>query len=100
MTVMSLDELSRMPALTEEEIKIIDNAKPTPSDDCPAMSQDELKQFRPWYDRQKQSVTIEIDVAILNYYKKLSLETGVSYKELMKMYLAQCAKEEKKPKFA
>ena len=56
MTVMSLDELSRMPALTAEEIKLIDNAKPTPSDDCPAMSQDELKQFRPWYDCQKEQL--------------------------------------------
>lgn len=54
MTVMSIDEISNLPPLTEEDIEIIDKARPLPSDDCPEMSKEELEQFRPWYSREKQ----------------------------------------------
>lgn len=100
MKVMSFDELTKLPPLTEEEMNIIENARPLPSDDCPEMSLEELRQFHPWYDREKQSVTLDIDVDIVNYFKRLSFETGISYQELMRMYLMQCAREEKKPAFA
>lgn len=45
MTVMSLDEIKKLPPLTESELNIINNASPTPSDDCPQISEEELKQF-------------------------------------------------------
>ncbi len=79
---------------------VIENAKPLPTDDCPEMSQSELNQFRPWYDREKQSVTININVDIVSYYKRLSADTGIPFQELMSMFLTQCANEEKKPVFA
>ena len=94
------DELIKLPPLTEEEIKIIENARPLPSEDCPEMNYDELRQFRPWYDREKKTVTLDIDVDVVSYFKMLSVETGVSYQELMKMFLVQCAKAEMKPAFA
>lgn len=100
MMVMSFDELSNLPPLTEEELHMIDNARPLPSEDCPEMSDAELKQFRPWYDREKQPIRIDIEVSILNYFKRLSAQTGVSYQELMGMFLTQCAKEGKKPVFS
>ena len=100
MMVMSFDDLAKLPPLTEEEIKIIENARPLPSDDCPELNEEELQQFHPWYDREKQLITINIDIDIVNYYKRLSADTGVSYQDLMKMFLAQCAKEGKKPVFA
>ena len=100
MMVMSFDELKKLPPLTDEEMKIIENAKPLPSEDCPEMTDVELRQFRPWYDRDKKKVTLDIDVDIVNYFKMLSVETGVSYEELMKMFLMQCAREELKPEFA
>ena len=59
---MSLNELKELPALTEKEINVIEHARAIPSDDCPEMSYEELKQFHPWYDRQKQSVTINVDI--------------------------------------
>lgn len=99
MTVMSFDELKRLPPLTEEELKIIENARPLLSEDCPEMTCEELRQFHPWYDRDKQTITLDIDVDVVSYFKMLSVETGVSYQELMKMFLVQCAKEEMKPAF-
>lgn len=99
MTGMSLGELANLPPLTEDELAIINNARPTPSEDCPELAPQELKQFRPWYDRQKQTVTIDMDIDVVLYFKRLSVETGLSYQELMKMYLSQCMKERKKPMF-
>ncbi len=100
MMVMSFDDLTKLPPLTEEEIKILENARPLPSDDCPELNEEELQQFHPWYDREKQPITMNMDIDIVNYYKRLSVDTGVSYQDLMKMFLAQCAKEGKKPVFA
>ncbi len=51
MMVMSLDELESLPPLTDEELKIIATAKPTPDADCPAMSEEELQTFKPWYKK-------------------------------------------------
>ena len=99
MTVMSLDDVSNMPPLTEDDIRTIRDAKPVPTDDCPAMTSDELKQFRPWYDRQKQPISIDIDVAVVNYFKRLAVDAGVSYQELMKMFLTECAHKKEKPVF-
>ena len=72
-----------MPPLTEEEKSIIRNANPQPTDDCPEMTVDELEQFRPWYDREKRMATINMDVGSINYFRRLSLETGISCEELM-----------------
>ena len=99
MTVMSLDDLLMLPPITDEETKIIENAKPTPSDDCPEMTDSELSQFRPWYDRERKQIKLEIDVGIISYFKRLSAETSVSYQELIRMFLAQCVREKKKPSF-
>ncbi len=49
-----------------------------------------------WDDRQKQSVTLDIEVTVLNFYKHLASENGIPYQELMKLYLSQYANENKK----
>lgn len=95
MTTMTLDELRKLPPLTEDEKQTIRNAKPTPSDDCPAMTGDELKQFRPWYARAKKPVTINLDPRIIEYFKDLASETGISYQNLINVYLIQCVSEKK-----
>ena len=99
-TTMTLDELKNLPPLTEEEKQTIRNAKPTPTDDCPAMTQEELKQFRPWYIREKKPVTINLDTRILAYFKGLASETGISYQNLINMYLIQCVSENKRIHFS
>ena len=95
MTTMTLDELKKLPPLSEEEKQTIKNAKPTPTDDCPAMTTEELKQFRPWYARAKKPVTINLDPRIIEYFKDLASETGISYQNLINVYLIQCVSEKK-----
>ena len=86
--------------LTEEEKQTIHNATSTPTDDCPAMSKEELTEFRPWYAKSKKTITINLDKSVIAYFKELSEETGISYQNLINMFLLQCAKEKKKPVFA
>jgi predicted DNA binding CopG/RHH family protein len=97
---MTLDELKKLPPLTEEEKKTIRDAKPTPSEDCPAMTAEDLKEFRPWYAKSKKPVTINLDNGAILYFKNLAEETGISYQNLINLFLVQCAKEKKRPVFA
>ena len=99
MKTMTQDELKNLPPLTEEEKAIIRKAKATPTEDCPAMTSEELKEFRPWYARAKKTITIILDVRALDYFKSLAQETGVSYQNLINMYLLQCATEKKRVAF-
>ena len=64
--VMTLDDLKKLPPLTDEE-KTIREAKPTPTDDCPAMTADELKEFKPY--KSKRTVTINMDIRAIAYFK-------------------------------
>ena len=95
---MTLDDFDSMPPLTEEELNIIDKAQPTPSDDRPAMTKEDLKEFRPWYASQK-TISVNIDVSAVEYFRVLSSECGVPYQSLINMYLLQCKEEKKKPVF-
>ena len=47
--------------------------------------------------RLKKQITIKIDEPTIEYFKKLSEETGVSYQNLINLYLRDCASEGKKP---
>ena len=97
--IITSDELDKLPPLTEQELNIINNAKPTPTENCPAMTAEELKEFRPCHSSRK-TISINIDVAALEYFKSLSAECGVPYQTLINMYLIQCKDEKKKPVFA
>ena len=49
MKTMTLDDLIMNP-LTEEDKKIIHSAKPVITEDCPELSEAQLKNFKPWYE--------------------------------------------------
>ena len=68
MTTMTLDEIKNLPPLTESEKQLIRNARATPSEDCPAMTEEELKEFRPWYAKNKRTVTINLDNNAVEYF--------------------------------
>lgn len=46
--------------------------------------------------KSKKTVTINLDWYAIGYFKDLAEETGVSYQNLINLYLVQCAKEKKK----
>ena len=57
------------------------------------MTEDELRQFHPWYSKSKKTITINLDNRAIVYFKGLSEETGVPYQTLINLYLVQCAEE-------
>lgn len=47
--------------------------------------------------RVKKQITIKLDEATIEYFKALAEETGVSYQNLINLYLRECASDGKKP---
>jgi predicted DNA binding CopG/RHH family protein len=50
----------------------------------------------PFATRLKKQISIRIGVDTLDYFKKLSEETGVPYQNLIDSYLADCASKHRK----
>ncbi len=51
----------------------------------------------PYSRKLKRQITIRIEVQTIDYFKKLAGESGISYQNLMNMYLRECAAAHKKP---
>ena len=51
----------------------------------------------PYIKKLKKQITIRIDEETIEYFKELSEETGISYQNLMNLYLEKCAKQNLKP---
>ena len=50
----------------------------------------------PYAKRLKKQVTINIDSAVIDYFKKQSSISGIPYQTLMNLYLVECMNENKK----
>lgn len=53
----------------------------------------------PYVKLLKQSVTIRLDRATVEYFKALTEKTGVPYQSLINLYLRDCALNRRKPSF-
>jgi len=47
----------------------------------------------------KKQITIRIEDETIGYFKNLSKETGISYQNLINLYLSDCANKNKKLSF-
>ncbi len=52
----------------------------------------------PYTKKLKQQITIRVDREAISYFKELSEETGITYQNLINMYLIDCASKNKKLK--
>lgn len=50
----------------------------------------------PYAERLKQQAIVGVDIAIIDFFKNLSDETGIPYQTLINLYLADCVKNNKK----
>jgi len=50
----------------------------------------------PYLHKLKQQITIRLDTETVSYFKSLSEETGITYQNLINLYLADCARNHKK----
>ena len=49
----------------------------------------------PYAKRLKRRVTIRLDAPTVDYFKKLSEESGIPYQTLINLYLRDCAESKK-----
>jgi predicted DNA binding CopG/RHH family protein len=47
----------------------------------------------------KKQITIRLEIETLNYFKKMALEVGMPYQNLINLYLRDCVAHKRKPKF-
>jgi uncharacterized protein (DUF4415 family) len=50
----------------------------------------------PYAKRLKKQVTIRLDEATIDYFKKLSEQTEIPYQTLINLYLRDCAVQQKR----
>ena len=53
----------------------------------------------PYVKNEKRSVTIRLDVSVIDYFKAMAVETGIPYQRLINLYLRQCMTERKQLAF-
>jgi predicted DNA binding CopG/RHH family protein len=51
----------------------------------------------PYAKMLKKQITIRIEEETIDYFKDLAAESGISYQNLMNMFLRDCADSKKKP---
>jgi len=54
----------------------------------------------PYSAKLKKQITIRVDADTIEYFKKQALETGISYQNLMNLYLRDCVENCRKPSFS
>jgi len=51
----------------------------------------------PYIKELKTQITIRLDKETVEYFKKLAGKTGISYQNLMNLYLKECVEMKKQP---
>ena len=51
--------------------------------------------MNPYLKKLRKQISIRIDVDTIDYFKKKANETGISYQNLINLYLSDCASHKK-----
>lgn len=51
----------------------------------------------PYSNKLKKQVSIRLEENVLTYFQQLSEQTGISYQNLIDLYLQDCVRNERKP---
>ncbi len=54
----------------------------------------------PYSKMLKRQVTIRLDVASVDYFKKMAAELGMPYQNLINLFLRDCATQKRRPKIS
>lgn len=47
----------------------------------------------PYISKLKKQITIRLDEDTINYFKDMSVDSGIKYQQLINLYLADCARK-------
>ena len=50
----------------------------------------------PYTKNEKKAVTIRLETDVIEYFKRMALETGIPYQNLINLYLRDCAEHRRK----
>jgi uncharacterized protein (DUF4415 family) len=50
----------------------------------------------PYISKLKKQITIRLDEDTIDYFKEISVESGIKYQQLINLYLADCARKQLK----
>lgn len=53
----------------------------------------------PYTAKLKKQITIRVDSDTIEYFKNQASETGITYQNLMNLYLRDCVENKRKPAF-
>ncbi|MCQ2398676.1 MAG: BrnA antitoxin family protein [Sphaerochaetaceae bacterium] len=53
----------------------------------------------PYTSKLKKQITIRVDAETVEYFKKQALQTGITYQNLMNLYLRDCVEHKRTPAF-
>ncbi len=56
-----------------------------------------ISKKNPYSKKLKKQISIRIDENTIEYFKTLSLETGIPYQNLINLFLRNCAEEKRTP---
>jgi antitoxin component of RelBE/YafQ-DinJ toxin-antitoxin module len=51
----------------------------------------------PYVNKLKKPFTITLDLEVVNYFKNIAEEIGISYQSLINLYLLNCVRTKRKP---
>ena len=51
----------------------------------------------PYIKKLKKQISIRVEQDTIEYFKKLSVEIGIPYQNLMNMFLSECANKNMRP---
>ena len=54
------------------------------------------KRRNPYANRLKRPITIRLGKDVVEYFKKMSIEVGIPYQNLINIYLRDCAQSHRK----
>jgi predicted DNA binding CopG/RHH family protein len=52
--------------------------------------------INPYARKLKKQITIRIEEPTINYFKEVASETGITYQNLINLYLSDCAEKHRK----
>jgi len=53
----------------------------------------------PYAKLLKKQISIRLDLKTITYFRKMAIETGVPYQNLMNLYLRECAAQNRRLRF-
>lgn len=99
---MTLDEVKKMPPLSDARLReIIEFNDEIDDEDCPALTEEQLKEFRPWYEVHpegngtykvtvtKTPVSLRLDSDILDAFKSTGKGYQTRINDALRRYLIE-----------